>query len=537
MPVNQQLDVTPDFSFSTIQFNSEVANAIVASLLTVFILINIGSAVSKLIYCTRGKSFDFDSWNRSFIFANSDDPIRIISWMSHNYVYREKGVGVERYRNKLKLQRLLLPLSARIFILVASIASVAVSIPGDKQLSGCENGDYQLRFDPQAQGKANILNRACFDIPMTSRLGQVTSVASYCTCPVLFDIEDSENLEGITRVIVVKYTSGRISTIIYGRGIGAGSDAYVQWDNTRNSNEKGVYFYSDLGKLDQRVFLDIVVRAIRRESGEECPQDFNPQPGTITGSFFVDLNCSVYPVDLIKNVEAYVRNAMQWTRLEAGEKEVRIRIDTTEANPQPKPRGDCPISVNVTRPIVNILPLGLMLLLLVVVNLVVSFATSAHGNALDAGFHLIKETLGHDTTSNPLEENEERKEVVDLDLRNWRCGVAGAHIGFIGRDGDVPVKEFDSATIVCGCSQVVVELEQAAALDDVPAVSVTAPMLSQASFIPQHEPVTSPSHVPPSTGPQWQGVSESNDGSQTSHPSSWPSAPPAGPSPGQGGYL
>lgn len=169
------------------------------------------------------------------------------------------------------------------------------------------------------------------------------------------------------------------------------------------------------------------------------------------------LLCDVNAVEMSERVEAYLRGSIVWEKRLETQKRIKVVKDLFTAYDD-----DCPIEIVVTRPIVNILPLTIMLALWFIVNLAVSYTVSKHGNALDSAFHLIKETLGHDSTSNPLESNLGRNELSHLKLHNWKCtSGGGGHVGFIGREGDIPVEDFESDIVVGGCAHTKADLKRA----------------------------------------------------------------------------
>lgn len=465
--IDDELDVTPAFTFSTIQFSNDVVNTIVASFITVLILVNIGSAVSKLVYFTRTTSFSYKSWLRAFIFANSDDPLRVLAWLSRKYVYRESEWN--RYPNRRRGSRLFLPLLARATILIASIASVAVTVPNVRDMEGCVNNDYQLRYDPTiADLNQRLLYPACLDVPLTTDRGEVTSTASYCMCLDLLVPNEAADPPSTRVKITPNATLGTITTRLENRTNIASYFFYVEWKRA-NSSLDGRTFRSDLVKtLDLEAHADLLLDVFRNSRFGASPcnrlNDFQDADGSIS----YDLDCEIQSFEIIYEVETYLRSAMTWKRIKPGNKQTRIEL-TADSRQGGSETPACPLDLKISRPLVNIVPLAIMLAVWVVFNLIVSFAARKHGNALDAGFHIVKEALGHDCTSNPLEKCMEREEVTHVELRKWRCGAGGAHVGFIGRDGDRPVDNFDESTIVSGCSRVAVELDRAISLATAPA--------------------------------------------------------------------
>eukprot|EP00177_Eucheuma_denticulatum_P000681 GFKZ01001225.1.p1 GENE.GFKZ01001225.1~~GFKZ01001225.1.p1 ORF type:complete len:544 (-),score=58.59 GFKZ01001225.1:413-1861(-) len=450
MAVTDPIDVTPAFTVTTVQFQSEVLNGITTSLLTVFIIVNIGSVVSKLIYVSRGLDFHYDSWLRAFIFANSDDPLRILSWISRNYTYRKRSWT--RNPNKLKLTRLIWPLLARGIIFTVSIVSVGITVPSTKVLSSCTQGDYRLELDPTApRGPNNFKFTACLDVPLESERGRPRGTVSYCTCTVLPIGEDRPflrvnhgNNDGSLEVIVSNGTSG------------GGQRSYVEW----KIDGRSTLFRSQLPlSIDVDLHMRMASLEIQEQFGSNCvglSEVVDGNPRVLEASLAsCPFDEDVSLVELVGAIESRIRHAMTWRRVRNVQNRVAINRQSSGATTIT----ECVLDVAVFRPVVNIIPLLIALVLLVLLNVIVSRIVSRHGNAFDAGFHLVKEVFGHDTTSNPLEENEEREEVQELELRYWRCGAAGAHVGFWGRRGDIPVADFTEDLIVCGCNRVDDEAE------------------------------------------------------------------------------
>lgn len=466
--MGDELDVTPAFTFTTIQFSSDVLNTIIASLITVFILVNIGSAVSKLVYFTRTTAFSYKSWLRAFIFANSDDPLRVLAWLARKYVYRDPSWN--RYENRKRPSRLFLPLLARAIILIASVASVAVTVPSVRDMEGCVNNDYFLTYDPSIKAiPERVLRTQCVDVPLSTDRGQVTSTAAYCVClDSLFPQDDDDPPS--TRVKITPDTAtGRIFTQVANKTIRAAYYFYVEW-KPANSSLDGRTFRSDLTRtLDLTAHADLILDIARMPQfgGVAGCEKITSTETDSDGIVSFDLNCEVKALEILPPIEAYLRSAMKWQRLKRGVLQSRIELQGDSLSGSQTET--CPLEIKITRPLVNIVPLTVMLVIWVIINIIVSFAARRHGNALDAGFHVIREALGHDCTSNPLEKCTEREEKTRLPLRKWRCGTGGAHYGFIGRAGDVPVEEFDENTIVSGCARVAVELDRARRLDTAPA--------------------------------------------------------------------
>lgn len=462
MAVHDKIEVTPPFTFSTIQFEDEIVNTIVLSLIAVLILTNIGSVVTKLVYFTREKRFNYNSFLRAFIFANSDDPVRIIGWISKAYVYRQRHWhrNPQRYRPG----RLFLPLFARFAILVCSIASIAITVPGEKQLTGCERGDYALRIDPaEARGSPIRPQGVCVNVPMTTRRGSVRSAVSYCDCPIDASIDSIGSAVLVTHDVDV----GEMRVVVVSNRTIRGKKIYVEWKPKLDSKRT---FRTNLRRtISARDVAVVAVRAIcNRLSSCEVLRTNELEDG-----FFILVSPLFNPTQKIEEVSSFIRSSLFWVRTERAQR----RIVFNGATRDDELTDDCPIDIRITRPIVNIVPLSIVMVVWCGINILVSIAVMKHSNAFDAGFHLVKEALGHDTTSNPFEMASDRDEIMAVELRKWLCTThcgndTGGHVGFIGRAGDIPLAkdaDFDDGLIVGECSRAEVELARARDLANSPA--------------------------------------------------------------------
>lgn len=458
MAVDDVIDYTPEYSFSTLQFESEVVNLIITSLIAVFILSNIGSIISKFVYFTRETSFNYNSWLQAFIFANSDNPVRIITWIFRGYVYRQ---DLKRFPNKLRLQRLFVPLLARFTILFFSILSIAITLLSEKRISVCNESDYFLTLDPTKATFSNLPNSICLNIPLASTRGSVLASAAYCTCPLGEQVERSDSGVAVYR----DEKEGRLRTILFSGGFAAGTASYVEWKRTDDEKYRTVISYrTDMSSngngasIDQEIHADIVIRALSA-SNEGCTRGVpeigrNPEEG-IYRYLVPLLGCDFDTEKEIDVVNSHLRNALTWVRTTDEPK--RLVLEGTFSKTG-NVTGVCPIEVSVQRPLVNIAPLVCGLLGIFLINILVSIFVNRHGNALDAGFHIIKEALGHDCTSNPLEQPVDRKEVNVVHLQNWICNGGGSYVGFTGRHCDRVVDKFEKDTTICSCVNTAREL-------------------------------------------------------------------------------
>lgn len=451
MAVGDELDFTPPPTMSTIQTSNDVANVVINSLLIVFILININSAVSKLIHLTQNATFSYESWLRSFIFASSDDPLRILSWVLRKYVYRESDW--RRYPNKRRLRRLFLPLLARILVLIVSMISIAITIPQDKVLSGCASGDYKIVLNETNADPRVTVNSICTEIPLKSSRGIPNATASYCACPNEINIPSPPLGSAGVATDVASAEAWSITTYVKDKG--SGIWFYVEWKRGDVPNKS---YRSELSTVINKQKLHDLVSAWFEEDNPNClvAQRFSTNHTQWDCTEDVD-------VELTSNrIVSRLTSAIEWNPTD----DIQRRSERSDFvdNSASSKTTECPVPIIVSRPIVNMVPLAIMLAVWIAINVAISAYASRRNNALDAGFHIVKEALGHDTTSNPIETCTERDEITKLKLRKWRCGGGGTHVGFIGRAGDVPVEKFDDIVVVCGCAVVGTEFERARVL-------------------------------------------------------------------------
>eukprot|EP00177_Eucheuma_denticulatum_P004859 GFKZ01008819.1.p1 GENE.GFKZ01008819.1~~GFKZ01008819.1.p1 ORF type:complete len:479 (+),score=39.36 GFKZ01008819.1:336-1772(+) len=452
MVVDDPLDFTPNFTMSTLQTSSEVANLIINSVLVVLVLINIGSAVSKLVYITKPGRIWYSSWLRGFIFANSDDPLRIISWMMRRYIYRDPKY--ERYPNRLRLKRLLWPLLARGLVFIVSVASIAVTIPTDKMLDGCQNGDYRVVFDVTNPNPDLPRQPICSEIPLTSKLGSPLSKAVSCVCPAPLVPTESfaEDTADSRDVIFVSTSINSVSQeMVIFIATFQRSEAFQFFIEWRPEDRPNLAFRSQIDEgLTPREFSNLVTSWFLSDHDDCEPVGEDTEDGAF---IFKTFSCRSQDISADgARMESRLRDSISFERVpEIQERREVFKVATSGDDLTGFPSTECVVPIIVSRPIVNMAPMAIILLIWVTINVIISLVSRRYDNALDAAFHLVKEALGHDSTSNPLEDCTEKKERKHLKLRNWQCGAGGFHRGFLGRRGDVALDEFDEFAVVSGC--------------------------------------------------------------------------------------
>lgn len=464
MGLERGLDYTPLLTISTIQFENEVVNTVVTSLIVVFLLTNLGSIVNRLVFMSDKSQFNYRSFVRAFIFMHSDDITRLVYWWSGRNPYlsllNPSAAGsarAQRMLNRVQRTRLLLPLFARILLVVASIASIALTIPGHKTFSSCDRADYEPEMrsvsDNFTAEPSGLLTRLCRDIPITTKRGDVTSRVSYCSTVLPTQQRPEQGTSAESPAVIAAYSQQR-GLIISGYTANGRSNlvlSFVEWQ----SGSDGSVYRSHIRAWSADRHLAVCAEGISRGTRRDCTVQ-SMQNATIEG---VDvtlgfLSCSSVPdVDLQKAslfVAGAVRDSLTWVKYARTIQRSKLTNGQFDVPRQ----SECPVVISVERPVVNIIPLLVAWVMMYTLNYAVSETVSHKGDIMDALFLLVKETLGHDCTSNPLEDSGGEKEVEVLQLQRFEC-VDGrsAHIGFLRGKDDRVVDEFSDGKLVHQCFQ------------------------------------------------------------------------------------
>lgn len=405
---------------------------LITSVLTFFILVNISSIVDKLITRTTKDAFRYSAWLRTFIFYETDDPIRILGWLYRRYTYRESNWA--RHPQRLRVSRLFIPLLARGVIFVSSIVSIAISIPTNRELSGCASGDFRPRLNETYLVPLELsLGASCHNIPLVSRVGKTRATLLYCSCTQQrTDINSPQD----KTVLRLEYDSrfAQIRVVFQTGDVQVDYRYYIEWQGF-----DGTSFRSDITtSLDPEAHIRVIKNGLAR-SNFDCPEEdrigTDPNEG-----IFVLLNCSVDVLGAIRATEKFVAGALFIEKVPLSQ----IRVNPR--NPR-KRNSICRVRVEVASPIVNLIPLFLVLVAISLINVAVGIIVGGSSNTLDCAFHVIKEVMGKDSTSNPLEDSLQHKTLSALPLVKSMRGSEG-HIGFLQREDDMPVDEFDDGVIV-----------------------------------------------------------------------------------------
>jgi len=247
MAIDSELDYTPLSTFSTMQFHNESVNILVSSLILTMILANLGSIISRAVSITGKDELCYKDWSRAFIFAHSDDPLKLISWLRGAYIFRNQSW--RRLPNRVRLDRLVIPITARGILFIASLVSILVTFPSSTSMPGCVRADYALHMNKVQTNVRNDFEGLCKHIPLVSLGGHVASRASFCytpmnqTNPLPANITD-DLLEEDSNIIVAVVWNRRHATMEFGfinRNDFFGVAMFAEW-----SNPEGRSFRSDL---------------------------------------------------------------------------------------------------------------------------------------------------------------------------------------------------------------------------------------------------------------------------------------------------
>ncbi|PXF48014.1 hypothetical protein BWQ96_02205 [Gracilariopsis chorda] len=453
------VDYTPLLTISTIQFENEVVNTVATSLIVVFLLTNLGSIINRLVFISDKTQFNYRSFLRAFIFMHSDDITRLAYWWKGKNPYLSLlnpggsgGGRAQRMLNRVQRRRLLLPVCARILLVVSSIASIALTIPGKKTFSSCGRADYEPQMGSVSpnfsEEPGGVLTRLCRDIPINTKRGDVSSKVSYCS--TVLPLDTNALFEESTAVIAGYWEQGGL--LISGYTVNGRSNlvlSFVEWQRGVNGN----IYRSHIRQWSPERHLGVCAEGISRDRNRACTiQSTRNDSIQGVGVTLGLLSCDDAP-DLQSGsslVAGAVRDSLGWVKFRSTIQ--RSKLTGGEFRiPQQR---ECPVVISVERPVVNIVPLLVALVMMYTLNYAVNETVSHKGDIMDALFLLVKETLGHDCTSNPLEDSGGEKEVDVLQLQRFECADGrSAHIGFLRGRGDRVVEEFSDGKLVHQCYQ------------------------------------------------------------------------------------
>lgn len=458
MLLQQVLDYTPRSTISTIQFESEALNTIITSLLTTLVIANLCAIINRLVSMSNRDVFSFRPFARSYIFLNSDDPLRMWYWFRGHYDFRAANEAMTK--RKVFKRYLISPLCARLLILIVSIGSIALALPSEKRLDACSQGDYIVVQKPlmKRPGLRSVAwYDVCTEIPLKTRLGTVRSSASYCffmmpqgSIKELTQLASfSETLPEASRVVATFYhnTSGLLVSMLF-----SGDKLQTIGSQAKWKTESGDTLASLIPSYDGDLHLRVIADAIGFDTNQTCSVTSTARIPIEFGQFQMGvLDCEFDAGNVLASVTASLKESFLFQKVE----HVAPRARMIQGEQQLTTERRCVVDVTVTRPIINIVPLICGLSLAFGLNMVVRFAVSCRGNVIDSAFHIVREVLGHDTGSNPLQIGSTDGGAQNVTLRKYVCADGlSAHIGFIRGYADMVVDEFIGGQRVGRCIQV-----------------------------------------------------------------------------------
>lgn len=337
------------------------------------------------------------------------------------------------------------------------MALITAAIPVVQTVSGCDGHDYEMDLDFSKAEMIPPERDQCNTVPLNSRLGTILGNAEYCA--TLLPVRTVFNRDRTTLIIRIwgNNTIGG-SYFVFSSGLSVfGFQYFVSWRN--QLHPKSMYYSKPL-KSEKMLILTIMAAQAWSQTCSEIGSGYIPFFGETI--FQATLNCTVDfgDSDVLERFfythSSFFRTAATWRRSSTVQNRLKGTSTLIEETQE------CPLPISISRPIVNILPLTVMLLALHALNLGVSiYIRKKKGNIVDAADHLVKEALGHDATTNPLEKSVGRDEFQTIKISKWLCNeTGGGHFGFVGRRGDQPVESF-SGIVVGNCATARAELSSA----------------------------------------------------------------------------
>lgn len=459
------IDITPELTLSTIQFSSETVNTIVSSILVVLILVNFNSVVHKLVSLTHRNHFNYASYLRSYIFSSSDDPSRLISWLKGENSYLPEHWP--QTKKKVVRSRLFYPLLARTLIFVLSIGSIALTIPGNREFNNCGAGDFTPRINFGGDSGDRVANSICSSTDLFTARGETNSTLNFCA-DSLFEMPDGITINS-ENTVVVHYDDDKaqVSTFFANDGSDIrGFAFYLEWTKSSRSKLRSRFLEDE---LDVESHFAWALQALNLdERSNKCAFDETLQSKTESGNSYTasrTVNCSINPQIARTDAEYVARTGLQWVRMDTLQS--RVEVTAGEDDRDYADFGGCPYTVSVSRPIVNLVPLAVALVMVFTFNLAVGFTIADRGDINEVSYHIMKEALGLDITCNPLQESAGNERGVGgshlplIEFQEFNCpDGTSAHGGFFVGEGDVEGHiEFGRRNITtCSCTMKTVNL-------------------------------------------------------------------------------
>ncbi|KAI0558171.1 hypothetical protein FGB62_229g012 [Gracilaria domingensis] len=454
------IDFTPQHTLSTFQFQSEALNTVVTSLILALIIANFGSVVNRLIFLSDKNVLSYRSLARSHVFLNSDDVLKILYWVRGRYDFQISDHPPAQH--KLCRSLLIVPLCARVLILVVNIGSIALALPSEKRLDACSRGDYalvqRLPETPFTLGEQEVdiqFDQPCTRIPLEASLGTVRSSASYCSVRValgvisaqqeIVSLTEERQSPGYIAFVHVEH-AGEVGTLVASNGTLQTFSSFVQW-NTENEQVLNSVWTS----FDPETHRNVVVQSLRLATQLRCNVIASDRTDTELGVWHgTFLDCAFNANQVQRYASAGVRESMSFRKESGIAPRAWIsgpRRGTTESV--------CAVDITATGPLTNIIPLTVALVVMFGLNMAIRWFVSQNGNVTDAAFHLAREILGHECGANPLQMSASGAGVKQVELQYFECadGVS-AHVGFLKGSGCEIVKHFSDGRILSRCTQV-----------------------------------------------------------------------------------
>lgn len=468
------IDVTPERTLSTIQFDSEMLNTIVSSILVVLIVVNFNSMVHKLVSLTHRNYFNYASYLRSYIFSSSDDVSRIFSWIRGGNSYLPEHWP--QRKKKLVLGRLFYPLLARTAIFVLSIGSIALTVPGTRRFTGCGGGDFTPRIviSTEAEGD-RVTNSVCSSIDVITTRGETNTTLDLCSYPLLDDNLMAEFSELGNYVLVSYYDTTGKATIQYAKRNDGGFfvrafEFYLEWTKYNDSKFRSKF---DPSQFNSEIHFRLALQALNLDDSDRCGFTSDPKERANPGGNSYDLSrvvdCEINVITAQTDAEYIVREGLQWVKMD--KIQPRVRVLPGDDAEDYSDISECPYVVSVSRPIVNLVPLTVALVMIFTFNLAVGLTVANHGDIGEVSYHIMKEALGLDITCNPLQETDSNERGVGgsqlplIEFREFNCPDGrSAHGGFFVGEGDVDGHIEFKRRIVgsCSCDKKSINLHAAA---------------------------------------------------------------------------
>lgn len=465
------IDITPELTLSTIQFQSETLNTIVSSILVVLIVANFNSMVAKLVNLTHRNHFNYASYLRAYIFSSSDDVSRIFSWLRGENSYLPEHWPPTK--KKVVAKRLFYPLLARTAIFVLSIGSIALTVPSSREFNNCGSGDFapRINFDPTSESNPpRVANSVCSIIDLRTERGETNTTLDFCVERTTDDFGSFEPSEGFHVIVEYEDTEAQVSTTFFqnppGQPDQKSSEGFkfsLEWSKMSGAKLRSRFLPEN---LNAEMHFNIVLQALN-DMGDKrsVPCAYKADSSTINSqngnSYKVsrEVDCDFNAGVVAKDAEYVVRSGLEWVKQNTLQSRVMVTAGEEEENYNDF--NECPYSVSVSRPIVNLIPLAVALLMAFTFNIAVGLTVANHGDIGEVSYHIMKEALGLDITCNPLQESVKNERGVGgselplVEFREFNCpDGSSAHGGFFVGQGDTEGHiQFDRRVVsTCSCT-------------------------------------------------------------------------------------